>query len=492
MPLTLYNTLTRQKELFTPLEAGQVKMYCCGVTVYDYCHLGHARSCMVWDTVRRYLQWQGYQVKYVQNFTDIDDKILNRAQREGSSMAAVSQKYIDAYFEDMARLNIQNADVYPRATETIAAIQQLISELEQKGMAYASDGDVYYAVSCNCNYGRLSGRKLEDMIAGASGRMETEDPEAAKKRAPFDFALWKSAKPGEPFWDSPWGQGRPGWHIECSAMIRETLGEQIDIHVGGADLIFPHHENEIAQSEPATGKALSQFWLHNGMVNVGGEKMSKSLGNFTTVRDLLDQEQIDPMAIRLFVLGAQYRKPIDFTAESIQAATNGWHTLQEGLRFGDRHGQPLGWDDRPEPWQRDRLDQTAITDFEAAMNDDMNTAGALAVLFELAKELRRAHNLLVHAGEADIPSAKLEQIWRSLVALAAVLGLVVASSAEEEPRQESETGLSDPDIEALIQARTAAKQAKNFAEADRLRDELHRQGITLIDQSGGITRWHRH
>lgn len=322
MALQLYNTLTRRKEPFEPLESGKVSMYCCGVTVYDYCHLGHARSYVVWDTVRRYLTWRGYDVRYVQNFTDIDDKILKRAVREGSSMTAVSEKYTDAYFEDMARLNIQEADDYPRATHTIDGIQKLIHELEQKGVAYATGGDVYFAVREFPTYGKLSGRKLDDMKAGASGRVDV-DPEAAKKKDPADFALWKGAKPDEPFWESPWGNGRPGWHIECSAMVRDRLGNSIDIHVGGGDLVFPHHENEIAQSEAATGHPLANYWMHNGMVNVGGEKMSKSLGNFTTIRQLLDEGGVAPMVLRLFVLQAQYRKPMDFTDEAIASATNG-------------------------------------------------------------------------------------------------------------------------------------------------------------------------
>ncbi|PSB60985.1 cysteine--tRNA ligase, partial [filamentous cyanobacterium CCP1] len=296
MPLTLYNTLTRRKEAFEPIEPGKVKMYCCGVTVYDYCHLGHARSYIVWDTVRRYLQWRGYEVRYVQNFTDIDDKILNRAKQEGSTMQEVADRYTQSYFEDMARLNILEADEYPRATFTMDGIKRLIHELEQKGFAYASQGDVYYTVRNFAEYGKLSGRKLDEMQAGASGRVDA-DPDAPKKKDPFDFALWKAAKPGEPAWESPWGAGRPGWHIECSAMVREAfgtsqgdtrLGNTIDIHVGGADLVFPHHENEIAQSEAVTGHPLARYWMHNGMVNVGGEKMSKSLGNFTTIRALLD------------------------------------------------------------------------------------------------------------------------------------------------------------------------------------------------------------
>ena len=308
MTLSVYNTLTRSKSKFQTIEANKVRMYCCGITVYDYCHLGHARTCLVWDVVRRYLQWSGYEVNYIQNFTDIDDKILNRASQEGTSMEAVSEKYIAAYFEDMESLGVGKADAYPRATHTLDGIKRLVAELEQKGFAYPAEGDVYYSVQKFPDYGKLSGRKLEDMQAGASGRVEGE--EENKKQYPFDFALWKAAKEGEPAWESPWGNGRPGWHIECSAMVRERLGETIDIHVGGGDLTFPHHENEIAQSEAVTGQPLANYWLHNGMIIVEGKKMSKSLGNFTTIRELLDR--YDPMAVRLFILQAQYRKPVDF------------------------------------------------------------------------------------------------------------------------------------------------------------------------------------
>ncbi len=288
MTLTIYNTLTRRKEPFQPQEPRKVKMYCCGVTVYDYCHLGHGRSYIVWDVVRRYLQWRGYEVQYVQNFTDIDDKILNRAHAEGTSMQEVSERYIQAYLEDIRRLNVMDASDYPCVTENILAIHQLIQELEKKGYAYAIDGDVYYKVQNFSEYGKLSGRSLDDMQAGASGRVDSEDSLGKKKQNPFDFALWKAAKPGEPAWDSPWGVGRPGWHIECSAMVRSLLGDTIDIHGGGGDLVFPHHENEIAQSEVITLKPLARYWMHNGMVTVNSEKMSKSLGNFTTIRQLLN------------------------------------------------------------------------------------------------------------------------------------------------------------------------------------------------------------
>lgn len=491
MALQIYNTLTRRKEPFEPLEPGKVSMYCCGVTVYDYCHLGHARSYVVWDTIRRYLEWCGYAVRYVQNFTDIDDKILKRAMQEGSTMKAVAEKFTDAYFEDMERLNIRKADDYPRATQTIDGIQRLIHELEQKGIAYASQGDVYYAVRQFPDYGKLSGRKLEDMKVGASGRVEEGDPDAPKKQDPADFALWKGAKPDEPFWESSWGRGRPGWHIECSAMVRDRFGDSIDIHVGGGDLVFPHHENEIAQSEAATGKPLAKYWMHNGMVNVGGVKMSKSLGNFTTIRQLLDEGGVDPMVLRLFILQAQYRKPLDFTEEAIASATNGWDTLKDGLLFGYKHGKALGWADTDDESfgdpsaMRIANDSEAMQGFQTAMDDDFNTPGAIAILFDLAKELRRAGNLIVHEGSADRSRDELRRDWQTMVVLAEVLGLQADLEDEVTP-----SNFDDATIEKLIQTRLEAKKAKNFAEADRIRDELKANGIVLIDKPGG-TDWHR-
>ena len=491
MSLVLYNTLTRRKEPLETLEPGKVTMYCCGVTVYDYSHLGHARCYITWDTVRRYLLWRSYDVHYVQNFTDIDDKILNRAREEGSSMQTVADTYTAAYFEDMERLNILEADEYTYATQTLDGIQRLITELEAKGYAYPANGDVYYAVRQFVGYGKLSGRKLEDMQAGASGRVS----EAADvKQDPFDFALWKAAKAGEPFWDSPWGPGRPGWHIECSAMIRDRFGDSIDIHMGGSDLIFPHHENEIAQSEAVTGHPLARYWLHNGMVNVGGEKMSKSLGNFTTIRQLLDAPDAPhPMAVRLFLLQGNYRKPVDFTDAAIAAASNGWQTLAEGLRFGYEYGDRLGWPDvtdsdfgKPSAMRID-ANSLAGQQFQQAMDDDFNTAGALAVLFDLAKELRRAGNLITHTGQADTDTSILRQQWQTLVCLAQVLGL----EATPAPPLDPEEGLSDATVEALLEQRKIARAEKNFAESDRLRDELQALGIVLIDKPGGITEWHR-
>jgi cysteinyl-tRNA synthetase len=486
MTLTLYNTLTRRKEPFEPLEAGKVRMYCCGITVYDYCHLGHARTCIVWDTARRYLQWRGYDVRYVQNFTDIDDKILNRARQEGTSMEDVSDRFIKAYFEDMARLNVKEADAYPRATHTLDGIKRLIYELEQKNYAYPAAGDVYYAVRQFSEYGKLSGRKLEDLQAGASGRVDV-DEEEAKKKDPFDFALWKAAKPGEPAWESPWGGGRPGWHIECSAMIREKLGDTIDIHTGGEDLKFPHHENEIAQSEAVTGKPLARYWLHTAMVKVGGEKMAKSLGNFVTIRELLDRP-VDPMAVRLFVLMAQYRKPIDFSDEAIESATNGWRTLKEGLLFGYEYGKQLGWEASSIQNPTSKIQNSLVERFNQAVDDDFNFAGGVAVLFEVAKSLEREGNILVHEGKTEVSPEELEKQWHTLVTLADVFGL----EAKPEEVTQPADGLSDAEIEVMIQQRTEARKAKNFEMSDRIRNELQAKGVTLIDKPGGVTIWHRH
>lgn len=332
------------------------------------------------------------------------------------------------------------------------------------------------------------------MVAGASGRVDIEDETRQKKKNPADFALWKAAKPEEPFWDSPWGKGRPGWHIECSAMVRERFGDTIDIHVGGSDLIFPHHENEIAQSEAVTGKPLARYWMHNGMVKVDGEKMSKSLGNFITIRDLL--EKVEPMAVRLFILQAHYRKPLDFTDEALEAATNGWHTLKEGLLFGDRYAKQLGWKDltpdssptrRGEKQER-KEENDQLQRFQEAVDDDFNFANGLVVLFEIAKKLVKEANLLVHEGKTETPPQELEQQWLTLRELAQVLGLEAELEGE---KKETINGLSDAEIEALIQQRLEARKAKNWAEGDRIRDELKAQGIALIDQSGGVTRWHR-
>ncbi|MEY3462579.1 MAG: hypothetical protein RLZZ468_357 [Cyanobacteriota bacterium] len=496
MTLKLTNTLSRRLEPFQPLEPGRVSIYCCGVTVYDLCHLGHARSYINWDVLRRYLIWSGYAVTFVQNYTDIDDKILGRAAAEGSSMEAVSERNIEAFVADMARLNILPADRMPRATQSLEAIRSLIAELEAKGAAYSADGDVYFAVMKHAGYGKLSGRDLTEQLEGASGRISSE--EEARKQHPFDFALWKGAKPGEPSFASPWGPGRPGWHIECSAMVREELGDTIDIHLGGADLVFPHHENEIAQSEAATGRELARVWLHNGMVNVGGEKMSKSLGNFTTIRALLDSG-VSPMTLRLFVLQAHYRKPLDFTAEALEAAATGWRGLNAALGLAAGASGPEG-DAGPITPARAASDAASLpaelaaarARFAAAMDDDLNTSAALAVLFELARPLRALANRLERGDQAAAAEAAVPELRRQgglLLELAAVLGL--KPEAQAAPAEAATGGPTHTEIEALIEQRRAAKAARDFTSADRIRDQLKAQGIELIDRPGGVTEWLR-
>lgn len=500
MTLRLTNTLTRSKQDFVPLDPPRVSIYCCGVTVYDLCHLGHARSYIVWDVLRRYLIWRGYAVTFVQNFTDIDDKILRRAAEEGSTMEAVSERNIDAYFQDMDALNILRADRMPRATRCLDGIRALIGELESRGAAYSADGDVFFAVMQQADYGKLSGRSIEEQREGASGR--TGSAEEARKRHPFDFALWKGAKPGEPSYPSPWGPGRPGWHIECSAMVRQELGETIDLHLGGSDLIFPHHENEIAQSEAATGQQLARTWLHNGMVNVGGEKMSKSLGNFTTIRALLESG-VSPMTLRLFVLQANYRKPLDFTAEALEAAATGWKGLDAALVLLETATGLESAVSSPESITPARVaadpgqsaavlypELAAARDrFIAAMDDDLNTAAALAVLFELARPLRALANRLERGDRAAADAARAGELQARgalLVELAAVLGL-----RAERPAQPASAGPGDAEIEALIAQRRQAKAARDFAAADAIRDQLKARGIELIDRPGGVTEWLR-
>ncbi|MCP9781639.1 MULTISPECIES: cysteine--tRNA ligase [Cyanobium] len=482
MTLRLTNTLSRRIEEFQPLEPGKVSIYCCGVTVYDLCHLGHARSYIAWDVLRRYLLWSGYRVTFVQNYTDIDDKILGRAAEEGSSMQAVSERNIEAFVTDMARLNILPPDRMPRATQSLDAIRSLITELEAKGAAYSADGDVYFAVMKHAGYGKLSGRDLAEQQDNAAGRVATA--EEARKQHPFDFALWKGTKPGEPSWESPWGPGRPGWHIECSAMVREELGDTIDIHLGGADLIFPHHENEIAQSEAASGHELARYWLHNGMVNVGGQKMSKSLGNFTTIRALLDSG-ISPMTLRLFTLQAHYRKPLDFSADALEAAATGWKGLNAALGLAST----LTLGAAPAACPPDLA--AARARFAAAMNDDLNTSAALAVLFELAKPLRALANRLERGDSSAAAEARAPDLvdhGQLLLELAGVLGL---QSKTEAKTSSTSPGPSDAEIQAQIDQRQAAKAAKDFPAADGIRDGLRALGIELIDRPGGITEWLR-
>ena len=476
MVLRLHNTLSNRQEVFTPRDPPAVSIYCCGVTVYDACHLGHARSYIVWDLLRRYLTWRGFKVRFIQNFTDIDDKIIRRAQAEGTTMEAVSERNIATFFAEMDALNILRADAYPRATRCLNQIQAMIQQLEAKGAAYSADGDVYFAVMKAQQYGKLSGRDLQQQQEGASGRLAAEDRD--RKRHPGDFALWKRSRPDEPGYSSPWGVGRPGWHIECSAMVQQEFGGTIDIHLGGADLIFPHHENEIAQSETATGVPLAKMWLHNGMVNVDATKMSKSLGNFTAIQDLLD-EGISPMALRLFVLQAHYRKPLDFTRVAMAAATSGWERLEVALQLGESHGSRLGWTD---PQQRCQEHHQA---FAAALDDDLNSSAALAVLFALARPLRTLARRLQQGDEVTSQDCGLEGSWRSLVELAGVLGLEAGAAMEDAPETDNTT------IAAAIEERRLARQNRDFAMADCIRAQLLSQGITLIDRPDGTTHWLR-
>ncbi|MEN9237248.1 MAG: cysteine--tRNA ligase, partial [Thermostichus sp. DG_1_6_bins_120] len=419
----------------------------------------------------------------------------------GESMQSVAERFIAEYFQDMDRLNIKRADLYPRATQSLQAMFELIESLELKGFAYRVRNpmqkrakfsstaeadlsppayDVYYSVRKFSDYGQLSGRKLQDMEAGASGRVGEE---GADKQDPFDFALWKAAPTTEPGFESPWGWGRPGWHIECSAMVRETLGEHIDIHAGGADLIFPHHENELAQSEPIVGKPMAKYWLHNGFLNINGEKMSKSLGNFTTLRQALTVYH--PMALRLFLLQTHYRSPIDLTEAAMQAASRGWETLHKGIQAAQQFNKDSSGVSS---------ETGAIQAFASAMDDDFGTPGALAIAFELAKELTREHNLLIHQGQTHLELEVLKQKSAALLEILETLGFVVEAVHPQqlqssEPEESKTESLQPEDIEELIAQRLAARRAKNFSEADRIRDQLKQRGITLIDQKDGTTRW---
>lgn len=466
--LKIYNTLSRDKETFQPINANQVRMYVCGMTVYDYCHIGHARVMVVFDVVQRWLKALGYQVTYVRNITDIDDKIIKRAVENGETTRQLTERFITAMHEDADALGIVRPDHEPRATDYVPQMQNLISRLQTNGLAYqAADGDVNYAVRKFVGYGKLSGKSLDDLRAGE--RVDVTDA----KTDPLDFVLWKKAKVDEPAevkWDSPWGQGRPGWHIECSAMSCALLGEHFDIHGGGADLQFPHHENEIAQSEGATGQTFANYWMHNGFVRVDNEKMSKSLGNFFTIREVL--KKFDAEVVRFFILRAHYRSPLNYSDVHIDDARQGLTRLYTTLKEVQPDGLPL-----------DKTDTYALRFFEA-MNDDFNTPVAVAVLFDLATAVNRDKSPI---------------LARQLKGLAGLLGI-----AQREPLQFLQAGVAgiagegqgaqgQADLAAWVEgqivARVAAKQAKNFAEADRIRAELLTKGIVLEDKPGGVTEW---
>ena len=460
--LHVYNSMNNQKEPFQPLEEGKVKMYVCGMTVYDYCHLGHARAMVVFDMVSRYLRYAGYDVKYVRNITDIDDKIINRANENGEDFLALTERFIEAMYEDADALGVLRPDAEPKATESIGLIVDMIQRLIDKGAAYqASNGDVYSRVDSFCCYGKLSGKNIDDLRAGE--RIAVDDV----KESPYDFVLWKSAKPGEPQWESPWGAGRPGWHIECSAMAFDELGESFDIHGGGLDLQFPHHENEIAMSEAVTGKTFAKYWLHNGHVRVDQEKMSKSLGNFFTIREILKKYKAEE--VRFFLLTSGYRSPLNYTEENLQQAKQSLLKLYTALRGADATQMP---------------EQSEYKDrFIAAMDDDFNTPAAIAVLHELAVEVNKAK---------ESAAENLGELTATLLELGGVLGLLEHDVDEyfQGDAGDAEGGLSAADIDALVAQRNQARADKNWGEADRIRDDLKEQGIVIEDGAGG-TSWRR-
>lgn len=480
MALVLFNSLSGSKQPFRPLSPPEVRMYCCGVTPYDYCHLGHARSYVVWDVLRRYLRWLGYSVYYVQNFTDVDDKILNRAKTEGIPPQQLAERHIQAYFEDFEPLNLLPADAYPRVSQSIEAILEFVQGLLDRGHAYVSQGSIYFSVKTFPDYGKLSKSDCELMQVGAGGRVS--ESETLQKADPRDFALWKAADPEEVGWPSPWGWGRPGWHIECSAMIRRGLGTTIDIHGGGSDLVFPHHENEIAQSEALTGQPLARFWMHNGMVTVNGRKMSKSLGNYKILRELWKQG-LDPMALRLWVLQAHYRKPLDFSEAALTTAGHSWQTLRTALQIGLRFCREDTLSASQEP-SAPLLNQQLAQDFQAALDDDLNTPAALSILFPLAKQVHALAHQVQHLKEERKLVAQLKQQGLTLVHLAQVLGFKVEAPS---PSQKN----SQVSIQELVQQRQAARQSQNFAEADRIRQLLEQQGVSVVDHPSGQTSWHR-
>ncbi len=485
MALRVYNTMTQKKEEFTPLHKGRIGMYACGVTVYDLCHIGHARSSVVFDVIYRYLRHKGYEVTYVRNFTDIDDKIINRAQQEGVSTEEIAARYIKEFYTDMGALGMLPPTVEPKATEHITEMIALVKRLIEKDHAYEVEGDVYYAVESFAGYGRLSKRSLDEMQAGA--RVEVDE----RKRNPLDFALWKAAKPGEPSWDSPWGKGRPGWHIECSAMSQRYLGDTFDIHGGGKDLIFPHHENEIAQAEGATGKPFARYWLHNGFVNIAKEKMSKSLGNFLTIKEIVKDHH--PEVVRLFLLSRHYRSPIDYSTEGMEEARQNlvrfYQTLagiDEALKNTAEAKKHKGKSSSEEKAAPQKVEEFTSS-FEEAMDDDFNTAAALAPLFELSHDLNRLQQNLSDRG------AEILRKGKEAFALAGkVLGIFQQDPRVflEGERQRKTLGLTitPEEIEASIKERNEARSAKNWARADEIRDQLASRGIILEDTSQG-TVW---
>ena len=467
--MKIYNTMSKRKEDFVPLEEGKVKMYVCGPTVYNYIHIGNARPMIVFDTVRRYFEYKGYDVNFVSNFTDVDDKIIKKANEEGVTADEISKRYIEECKKDMEGMNIEPATKNPLATEEIGGMIEMISTLIDKGYAYEKNGTVYFRTRKFKDYGKLSHKNLDDLQSGGRALLVTGEDE---KEDSLDFVLWKPKKEGEPAWQSPWGEGRPGWHIECSEMSKKYLGEQIDIHAGGEDLIFPHHENEIAQSEAANGKEFAKYWMHNGFLNIDNRKMSKSLGNFFTVREI--SEKYDLQVLRFFMLSAHYRSPLNFSAELMESARSGLNrivTAAENLKFliGNASAEKMTEEEK----EKFEKSKEYVDSFEKAMDDDFNTADAIAAVFELVKYINTT-------ADGESSGEYLESLLKRLVSLTDVLGIIV----------EKEDEILDADIEALIAERQAARKEKNFARADQIRDELLAKGIILEDTREGV-KWKR-
>lgn len=468
--MKIFNTLSRRKEEFVPLEEGKVKMYVCGPTVYNFIHIGNARPMIVFDTVRRYFEYKGYDVNYVSNFTDVDDKIIKKAIEEGVDAQTISERYIAECKKDMEMMNVKPATVHPKATEEICGMQEMIETLIEKGHAYtAKDGTVYFRTKSFKGYGKLSHKNLEDL---QSGFREIKVTGEEDKEDPTDFVLWKPKKDGEPFWESPWCQGRPGWHIECSVMSKKYLGESIDIHAGGEDLVFPHHENEIAQSEAANGKPFATYWMHNAFLNIDNKKMSKSLGNFRTVREI--SEQYDLQVLRFFMLSAHYRSPLNFSAELMEASRNGLERILTGVeRLNDLLSSASEKELSGEEKKNLETKAELVKKFEAAMDDDFNTADAISAVFELVK----LSNSTISEESAK---AYLSELKKEIETLCGVLGIITEKKKEA----------LDSEIEAMIEARQQARKSKNFALADEIRRKLLDMGIVLEDTREGV-KWKR-
>lgn len=468
--MKIYNTLTKKKEEFVPIEPGKVRMYVCGPTVYNLIHIGNARPMIVFDTVRRYMEHRGYEVNYVSNFTDVDDKIIKKAIEEGVDANVISERYIAECKKDMASLNVKPATIHPQATQEICGMEEMIRTLIEKGHAYvAADGTVYFRTRSFQEYGKLSHKNLDDLEGGKRSLLVSGEDQ---KEDPLDFVLWKPKKDGEPYWESPWCNGRPGWHIECSVMSKKYLGDEIDIHAGGEDLVFPHHENEIAQSEAANGKTFARYWMHNAFLNIDNKKMSKSAGNFFTVRDII--EKYDPMVLRFFMLSAHYRSPLNFSADLMEAAKNGLdriRTAVSSLKFMLESGTEGSMTEEEAVLMEQA--QGFVTKFDEAMDDDFNTADAIAAIFELVKFVNTNR-------EGTHSKAFLQALLDEILALSDICGLTVEKAEE----------LLDSDIEALIAERQAARKAKNFARADEIRNELLEKGIVLEDTREGV-KWKR-